>query len=148
MRALIQEFPNALGPATLDVYLHHLYSTGRATDDVKVFDELPEQLCTREVLTSLVSLKKNHHLILNRLLLAGELRNGIFFPTNVEPPGLYVLINESFIQTLCWSASWRQQCKTSSSVASSRTNGTLISVAICLALFILVKKPPHTNTRE
>jgi hypothetical protein len=58
MHALIQEFPNALGPATLDVYLHHLTSTGRATDDAKVFDELPGQLYTHEALTSLVSLKK------------------------------------------------------------------------------------------
>jgi pentatricopeptide repeat protein len=55
VRALIQEFPTALGPATLDVYLHNLASAGRATDAVKVFDELPGQLRTREALTSLVS---------------------------------------------------------------------------------------------
>ncbi|KAK3127633.1 hypothetical protein QOZ80_7AG0576120 [Eleusine coracana subsp. coracana] len=55
VRALIQEFPTALGPATLDAYLHHLASAGRATDAVKVFDELPGQLRTLEALTCLVS---------------------------------------------------------------------------------------------
>ncbi|CAN6199734.1 unnamed protein product [Urochloa humidicola] len=55
VRALIQEFPTALGPATLDAYLHQLARAGRPTDAVKVFDELPEQLRNREALTSLVS---------------------------------------------------------------------------------------------
>jgi hypothetical protein len=55
VRALIREFPTALGLATLDVYLHNLASAGRVTDAVKVFDELPGQLRTREALTSLVS---------------------------------------------------------------------------------------------
>ncbi|KAF0907221.1 hypothetical protein E2562_015728 [Oryza meyeriana var. granulata] len=55
VRSLVQEFPSALGPATLDAYLLHLASAGRPTDAVKVFDELPEQLRTREALTSLVS---------------------------------------------------------------------------------------------
>ena len=55
MRALIQEFPTALGPATLDAYLQQLARAGRPTDAVKVFDELPEQLRNREALTLLVS---------------------------------------------------------------------------------------------
>ncbi|KAG8079816.1 hypothetical protein GUJ93_ZPchr0007g5331 [Zizania palustris] len=55
VRSLIQEFPSALGPATLDAYLLHLARAGRPTDAVKVFDELPVQLRTRETLTSLVS---------------------------------------------------------------------------------------------
>ncbi|KAL6656919.1 hypothetical protein ACP70R_004699 [Stipagrostis hirtigluma subsp. patula] len=55
VRALIQEFPSALGPDTLDAYLLHLARAGRPTDAVKVFDELPGQLRTRESLTSLVS---------------------------------------------------------------------------------------------
>jgi hypothetical protein len=58
MCALIQEFPNTLGPTMLDVYLHHLASTGCATDDAKVLDELTGQLFTHEALTSLVCLKK------------------------------------------------------------------------------------------
>ncbi|KAM0922349.1 hypothetical protein ACQ4PT_006274 [Festuca glaucescens] len=43
---LLQEFPSALGPDTLKAYLFHLARAGRATDALKVFDELPEQLRT------------------------------------------------------------------------------------------------------
>ncbi|KAB8106268.1 hypothetical protein EE612_040527 [Oryza sativa] len=55
VRSLVQEFPSALGHDTLDAYLLSLARAGRATDAVKVFDELPPQLRTRQALTSLVS---------------------------------------------------------------------------------------------
>ncbi|XP_047066271.1 pentatricopeptide repeat-containing protein PNM1, mitochondrial [Lolium rigidum] len=55
VRTLLQEFPSALGPDTLKAYLFHLARAGRATDALKVFDELPVQLRTREALTSLVA---------------------------------------------------------------------------------------------
>ncbi|EMS65488.1 hypothetical protein TRIUR3_29829 [Triticum urartu] len=53
--ALSTEFPSALGPDTVDAYLFHLARAGRATDALKVFDELPGELRTRGALTSLVS---------------------------------------------------------------------------------------------
>ncbi|KAL6841966.1 hypothetical protein ACP4OV_028478 [Aristida adscensionis] len=55
VRSLVQEFPSALGPDTLDAYLLHLAKAGRPTDAVKVFDELPRELRTLDALTSLVS---------------------------------------------------------------------------------------------
>ncbi|KAM3364857.1 hypothetical protein ACQJBY_014927 [Aegilops geniculata] len=55
VRTLLQEFPSALGPDTVDAYLFHLARAGRATDALKVFDELPGELRTRGALTSLVS---------------------------------------------------------------------------------------------